>query len=285
MKLRLPAATVALVLLGGALSAPAAQADPSTTIVISKIMTRGPAGGNDEFIELKNKSTGPVAIGGWQLWGTNASGSSQTARVTITAGTELAPGAIYRLTNSLGGQTGGNQTYSTGITDDGGLQLRSSAAATSVVDAVGSEALTGPAIPFREGAGTNPGLVFPTANGENAFTRKGGGHAGHRRQRRGLRRPDDAAERAARRTPTASRRSRTSSHWGARPAPPATTSRTSRSAASSPVSTISTARTSSSSSSPTPASGSRRPRVPRVRRPPAPSSSPASDATPPTPPR
>ena len=46
-----------LVLLGGALAAPAAQADPSTTVVISKIMTRGPAGGNDEVIELKNKST------------------------------------------------------------------------------------------------------------------------------------------------------------------------------------------------------------------------------------
>src|SRR5688572_17170947 len=138
-------------------------------------MTRGPAGGNDEFIELKNKSTASVAIGGWQLWGSNANGSSQSARATITAGTQLAAGATYRLTNSLGGQTGGNQTYSTGISDDGGLQLRSSAAATSLVDAVGSEALTGPAIPFREGAGTNPGLVFPTANGENAFVRKGAG--------------------------------------------------------------------------------------------------------------
>ena len=49
-------------------------------------MTRGPAGGNDEVIELKNKSSAPVAIGGWQLWGTNASGSSQTARATITGG-------------------------------------------------------------------------------------------------------------------------------------------------------------------------------------------------------
>ena len=177
MKLRFPAATVALVLLGGALAAPAAHADPSTTVVISKIMTRGPAptGGNNEVIELKNKSTAPVAIGGWQVWGTNANGMSQSARVTITAGTVLAPGAIYRLTNSQGAQTGGDQTYSTGIADDGGAQLRSSAAAASVIDAVGSEALTGAGVAFREGTRENPGLVFPTANGENAFTRKGGG--------------------------------------------------------------------------------------------------------------
>ena len=75
-----------------ALAAPAAQADPSTTVVISKIMTRGPAGGNDEVIEIKNKSTAPVAIGGWQLWGSNATGTAQSARATITAGTTLAAG-------------------------------------------------------------------------------------------------------------------------------------------------------------------------------------------------
>jgi predicted extracellular nuclease len=159
-------------LLGLALAAPVAEADPSTTIVISKIMTRGPAGGNDEFIELKNKSTAPVAIGGWQLWGSNVSGSAQSARATITAGTELVAGATYRLTNSQGNQTGGNQTYSTGIADDGGLQLRSTAAAGSVVDAVGSESLTGPGTAFREGSLPNAGLVFPTANGNNAFVRK-----------------------------------------------------------------------------------------------------------------
>ena len=160
----------------GWLTAPAAHAEPSTTVVISKIMTRGPLGGNDEVIELKNKSAAPVAIGGWQLWGSNASGSAQSVRATITAGTELAAGAVYRLTNSQGGQTGGNQTYSTGIADDGGLQLRSSAAATSVVDAVGSTSLSGVGTAFREGTNPPPpGLDFPTVNGNNAFVRKVGG--------------------------------------------------------------------------------------------------------------
>ena len=156
-------------------------------------MTRGPAGGNDEVIELKNKSNAPVAIGGWQLWGTNVGGGSQSARVTITAGTELAAGATYRLTNSLGGQTGGNQTFSTGISDDGGAQLRSSAAATSVIDAVGSELLTGPAIPFREGTLPNAGCL-PDRQRQQRLRAQGQRHEGHRRQRRRLRARDDGPD-------------------------------------------------------------------------------------------
>jgi predicted extracellular nuclease len=167
VNLRIPLVTAAA-LLTVLLTAPAAQAAPSTTVVISKVMFRGPGGGNDELIELKNKSAAPVAIGGWQVWGTNAGGTSQTSRVTITAGTQLAAGAVYRLVNSAGAQTG-DQTYGTGITDDGGIQLRSSAAASSVIDAVGAATLTDAAVsPYKEGTG----LTFPTANGNNVFTRK-----------------------------------------------------------------------------------------------------------------
>ncbi len=170
MNLRTPLVTAAVVLAGVA-AVPAAHAAPSTTVVISKAMFRGPAGGNDELIELKNKSASPVAIGGWQVWGTNAAGSSQTSRVTITAGTQLAPGAVYRLVNSAGAQTG-DQTYGTGVSDDGGIQLRSSAAATSVVDAVGAVNLTAANVAaYKEGTG----LAFPTANGNNVFTRKADG--------------------------------------------------------------------------------------------------------------
>ena len=46
-----------------ALAAPATA--QSTTIVISEYRTRGPAGGNDEFIELRNNSAAPVDIGGY----------------------------------------------------------------------------------------------------------------------------------------------------------------------------------------------------------------------------
>jgi predicted extracellular nuclease len=170
VNLRIPL-VVAAALLAGFLTAPAAHAAPSNTIVISKVMFRGQQGGNDELIELKNKSAAPVAIGGWQVWGTNASGMSQTSRVTITAGTQLAAGAVYRLVNSLGAQTG-DQTYGSGVTDDGGIQLRSSAAVTSVIDAVGAANLTDPVVAnYREGTG----LTFPTANGDNVFTRKADG--------------------------------------------------------------------------------------------------------------
>jgi predicted extracellular nuclease len=170
VNLRIPLVAAAA-LLAGFLTAPSAHAAPSTTVVISKVMFRGPGGGNDELIELKNKSAAPVAIGGWQLWGTNASGTSQTSRATITAGTQLAAGAVYRLVNSAGGQTG-DQTYGTGVADDGGIQLRSSAAATSVIDAVGAATLTDPLVAtYREGTG----LTFPTANGNNAFARKAEG--------------------------------------------------------------------------------------------------------------
>ena len=41
----------------------------SSTVVISEFRTRGPNGGNDEFIELYNLSSSPVNISGWQIRG------------------------------------------------------------------------------------------------------------------------------------------------------------------------------------------------------------------------
>src|SRR4029079_8500115 len=92
----------------------------STNVVISEFRVRGPNGGNDEFIELYNLSGAPVAIGGWNIRGSNnAAGGSVGAR--ISAGTILQPGCHYLLTNAAaGGYSGtvvGNQTYTVGITD------------------------------------------------------------------------------------------------------------------------------------------------------------------------
>ena len=36
---------------------------------ISEFRARGPVGGNDEFVELRNTSAAPVAIGGWAAAG------------------------------------------------------------------------------------------------------------------------------------------------------------------------------------------------------------------------
>ena len=49
----------------------------SSNIVISEFRVRGPQGGNDEFIELYNKSAAPVAIGGWKINGSNNTAGSE----------------------------------------------------------------------------------------------------------------------------------------------------------------------------------------------------------------
>src|SRR5436190_9379805 len=86
----------------------------STSVVISEFRTRGPQGGNDEFVELYNVSSSPVAIGGWKINGSNNSAGTST-RVTITAGVTLQPGCFYLLTNSgasgYSGSVPGHQTY------------------------------------------------------------------------------------------------------------------------------------------------------------------------------
>ena len=110
----------------------------STNVVISEFRVRGPQGGNDEFIELYNLSGAPVAIGGWNIRGSN-NAAGVSIRATITAGTVIQPGCRYFLTNAAaGGYSGavpGNQTYTVGITDDGGIALTLPDA--TIVDAVG----------------------------------------------------------------------------------------------------------------------------------------------------
>src|SRR6185503_16409965 len=120
-----------LALFAAALWAPIAvslYAVPSTSVVISEFRVRGPSGGSDEFVELFNLSSAPVNIGGWNIRGSNAAGAV-SVRATITTGTILGPGCFYLVTNSsssggpYSGSVPGNQTYGTGITDDGGVAL------------------------------------------------------------------------------------------------------------------------------------------------------------------
>src|SRR4051812_49456731 len=73
---------LAVVVLAGA--APALTS--SNGVVISEFRFRGPAGGNDEFVELMNTSSGPVAIGGWQLQGCASGTRAASSRVTGPAG-------------------------------------------------------------------------------------------------------------------------------------------------------------------------------------------------------
>src|SRR5687768_4364380 len=67
---------------------PLAQVDTDTptitptapsNIVISEFRTRGPDGGNDEFIEIFNPTDSIVDISGWKIWGWSAP-STQSVR-------------------------------------------------------------------------------------------------------------------------------------------------------------------------------------------------------------
>ncbi|MDQ3822383.1 MAG: lamin tail domain-containing protein [Actinomycetota bacterium] len=167
---------LALVLLLVAVSSAVAATAPaaSTNVVISEFRVRGPNGGNDEFVELYNLSGSPVSIGGWKIRGSNSAGTVST-RATITAGTTLAAGCHYLVTNAsatagpYSGAVPGDQTYTTGITDDGGVAV--TLADDTVVDQVGMS--TGSA--FKEGT---PVANLGTTNLDRSYERKPGGAAG-----------------------------------------------------------------------------------------------------------
>jgi len=142
-------------------AAPAAAAE--TDVKVSELRFRGPAGGNDEFVELVN--TGPVrqSIAGFRLVGCSASGPTGT-RATVPAARSIPPGGRYLFANSGSSGLGADQSYGTGISDTGGVQVVG--AGGTVLDQAGAAASA-----CKEGAG----LAIPTANGDNAFERRAGG--------------------------------------------------------------------------------------------------------------
>jgi len=96
-------------------------------VVISEFRTRGLNGASDEFIEIFNPTGSAIAIGNWQLRVLTGTGTEST-RVTIPLGVTLVPGQYYLIANST--VTTGysdlvlpDQTYTTGIVDEGGIAL------------------------------------------------------------------------------------------------------------------------------------------------------------------
>lgn len=132
-----------------ALVSPPTARGISSTVVISEFRTRGPNGANDEFIELYNLSSSPVDMTGWQVKGSNGTGTV-TVRANINSGAVLGPGCHYLLansnTNGYSGSASPNQTYSVGITDDGGIAITTQGG--TIIDQVGMS--SGSA--FKEGA-------------------------------------------------------------------------------------------------------------------------------------
>src|SRR5215831_17519545 len=98
-----------------------AIASPSG-VVISGFQVRGPAGGNDEYVELRNTSGGVVDISGWKVQGCGStSPGTAGTRATVAAGVALQPGQYYLFANNASGGYSGSvaadATYATGFTD------------------------------------------------------------------------------------------------------------------------------------------------------------------------
>ncbi len=143
----------------------------SSTVVISEFRTRGPAGGNDEFIELFNLSVSTVDISGWVIRGSNSDGTV-TTRAIIANGVSLNPFCRFLLTNSntngYSGNIPGNQTYGVGITDDGGIALVNSSG--TIIDQVGMSGGSA----FKEGTTLAP----LTTSTDRSYERRPGGAPG-----------------------------------------------------------------------------------------------------------
>ncbi len=135
------------------------------TVVVNEFRTRGPAGANDEFVEIRNDAGAAISIGGWRIDVSSGSGSVET-RHTFPNGTVIEPGCHYLLAGAAaGGYTGAvsaDATYSGGIADDGGIAVRQPDG--TIVDAVGMN--TGSA--FKEG---QPLASFGGDNTDRSYQR------------------------------------------------------------------------------------------------------------------
>jgi hypothetical protein len=151
-------------------AAPQMQAT-AAGVVISEFRFLGPQGGNDEFIELYNPRNVPIDITGFRIMGSNNSGG--TGRRLILGNVVLQPGQYYLVVNanaSPGLLALQDATYSSGITDDGGVAI-TLANETTVIDAVG---LSSGSV-YKEGTPLAP--LSGTA--DQSYERKTVGNAGN----------------------------------------------------------------------------------------------------------
>ena len=154
-----------------------AQSAPPGEIVISEFRTRGPAGGNDEFVELRNRSAGRVEISGWRLQGCAAGTPGVPSnRVTVNSDVFLQRAAPTCSPTTEPAATPARSsptpTYGTGFTDFAANSNASGIRITNPADppGVARDGVGSPTSPCHEGAG----LLTPTTNTDSAFERLGG---------------------------------------------------------------------------------------------------------------
>jgi hypothetical protein len=146
-------------------------------IVISEFRTFGPNGASDEFVEIYNPTGAAVNIGGWQIRKSSSCGLTLTTLLTINSGTIIQPGqhylfAAYDSSNpDASSITPGyaDQTFSSGIADDGGLAVVNTSLGT-IIDQVGMCADTY----YRENPNVNILPPFPGTS-DQSYERKPGG--------------------------------------------------------------------------------------------------------------
>ena len=141
----------------------------SARVLISELRLRGPAGANDEFVELRNTGTAAADVSGWQLQACTATTGAASNRATIPASTSIPPGGYYLIARSgnFSGTVTPDLTFSAAIADGGGVRLVT--ATGGYVDGVGS------AVPASSQCREGTGLSFPTGNNNVSFHRDGAG--------------------------------------------------------------------------------------------------------------
>ncbi|NOT04934.1 MAG: lamin tail domain-containing protein [Anaerolineales bacterium] len=122
-------------------AAPVQQAS-SGDVIISEFRFLGPAGADDEFIELYNPKSVPAIVTVLNISGSNNTATFSNRPLTPLGGITLQAGQHYLLVNS--GASAGllaikDATYASGITADGGIALIEGSTST-VIDAVGLSA-------------------------------------------------------------------------------------------------------------------------------------------------
>ena len=168
----------------------------ASPVLISEIRFRGPAGGNDEFVEIYNNSDAAVDISGWKLLGSAI--RRQPACAPPVPANVVLPGAraLSVREHGGGGYSGtvpGNRAYTTGFGDNGGVAL--TLPDNTIVDQVGIATIN---TAYREGTPIATQLTTNTRSRLRAEAGRRVSHAaGHRRQQRPL--PAHDAEQSAER--------------------------------------------------------------------------------------
>lgn len=128
-------------------------------IVINEFRPRGPNGGDDEFIELRNDTSGAINVAGWRVGQSSKFGTMNETLAILPAGSVINPGCHFLLTRTTrqptqgsprgvllsrtasltndvySGPAPGDATFTVNLTDDSGFAVFR--ADGTVVDAVG----------------------------------------------------------------------------------------------------------------------------------------------------